>query len=177
MASECSSTKGGRKELENELKKLDIETLTIEHPEVFTVETMMPHLKDISGAVGKNLFMKDKKKKGLWLLTCRHDRPVNLATLAKTVGAPGGLRLADESILKDKLGVAQGCVTPYALFNDESNDVKFLLDSDFITGGHERVFFHPMVNSATTGMSPEDFLKFVKETGHEVVMVNFEEMG
>ena len=34
MASECGSTKGGRKELENELKKLDIETLTIEHPEV-----------------------------------------------------------------------------------------------------------------------------------------------
>ena len=137
------------------------------------METMMPHLKDIQGAVGKNLFMKDKKK-GLWLLSCRHDCPVNLSNLAKKVGAPGGLRLADESILKEKLGVAQGCVTPFALFNDKNNDVKFLLDDDFVTGGHEMVLFHPLVNSATMGMTPEDLMKFLKETGHEPVMVNFD---
>jgi len=44
---------------------------------VFTVEEMMPHLQEVSGAVTKNLFLKDKKKKGLWLVSARHDRQVS----------------------------------------------------------------------------------------------------
>ncbi|XP_022110326.1 prolyl-tRNA synthetase associated domain-containing protein 1-like isoform X2 [Acanthaster planci] len=168
-----SGNHGGREELMAELKRLDIETEIVEHPEVFTVEAMMPHLQDISGVVGKNLFLKDKKK-GLWLLTARHNRVVNLAKLAKTVGAPGGLRLADESVLQEKLGVTQGCVTPFALFNDRGKEVKFLLDRDLTDKGHPRVNFHPMTNVATLGMAPDDFLKFVRETGHEPILVNFD---
>lgn len=37
----------------------------------------MPHLQDVGGAVTKNLFLKDKKKKGLWLVSARHDRQVS----------------------------------------------------------------------------------------------------
>lgn len=37
----------------------------------------MPHLQEVSGAVTKNLFLKDKKKKGLWLVSARHDRQVS----------------------------------------------------------------------------------------------------
>lgn len=44
--------------------------------QVFTVEEMMPHLQEVSGAVTKNLFLKDKKKKSLWLVSTRHDRQV-----------------------------------------------------------------------------------------------------
>ena len=32
---------------------------------------------------------------------------------------------------------------------------------------HERVNFHPLVNSMTTGVSREDLLKFIRSTGHE----------
>lgn len=48
--------------------------------QVFTVEEMMPHLQDVKGAVTKNLFLKDKKKKGLWLVSARHDRQVSSST-------------------------------------------------------------------------------------------------
>lgn len=41
---------------------------------------MMPHLQDVSGAVTKNLFLKDKKKKSLWLVSARHDRQVTPPT-------------------------------------------------------------------------------------------------
>lgn len=155
------------------LEKEGIKTETIEHPEVFTVEAMMGHLKDVSGAVGKNLFLRDKKKK-LWLLTTLHDREVDLKVIAKKVAAPGGLRFADEAILQEKLGVSQGCVTPLALFNDSSGDVKVILDSGFFNGDHERCYFHPMVNSASTGLAPDDFKKFVKATGHEAILIDFE---
>lgn len=40
----------------------------------------MPHLQGVNGAVTKNLFLKDKKKKGLWLVSARHDRQVSSST-------------------------------------------------------------------------------------------------
>lgn len=54
--------------------------------QVFTVEEMMPHLQEVSGAVTKNLFLKDKKKKGLWLVSARHDRQVSCCVLAPLCG-------------------------------------------------------------------------------------------
>ena len=44
----------------------------------------MPHLTHVEGAVSKNLFLKDKKKK-LWLLSAKHDAEVKLADVAKKV--------------------------------------------------------------------------------------------
>ncbi|PIK58118.1 putative prolyl-tRNA synthetase associated domain-containing protein 1-like [Apostichopus japonicus] len=163
---------GNRKELEDFFEKLSINVVTVEHPEVFTVEAMLPYVQQLNGAVSKNLFLKDKKKKGLWLLTARHEITVNLADLAKQVGAPGGFRFADESLLKEALGVGQGCVTPFAVFNDKEQKVKLLVDSDFVNGGHERIYGHPMVNSATIGITPEDLMKFWEATGHKPILVN-----
>ena len=85
---------------------------TTEHPAVFTVEAMMPYVGHLPGADSKNLFLKDKKKKRLWLVTALASREVNLNDLAKKVGASGGFRFADEAIMLEKLGVGQGCVTP-----------------------------------------------------------------
>ena len=145
----------------------------IEHPEVFTVETMMPYLKDVNGAVSKNLFLKDKKK-GLYLLSAIHDRNVNLNDISKQIKAPGGgLRFASEEVLYETLGVKQGCVTAYALINDTDQKVKFLADNDLTNGNHPKVFFHPLVNSASTGISCNDFKKFVKLTGHTITPVTF----
>ncbi|XP_041459886.1 putative prolyl-tRNA synthetase associated domain-containing protein 1 [Lytechinus variegatus] len=179
MASEdnqaTASTNGGREELIALFDRLGIAHETTEHPEVFTVEAMMPHIQHLTGAFCKNLFLKDKKKK-LYLLTAHHDRPIQLNAVSKKVGASGGLRLADESILKEKLGVTQGCVTPYAIFNDTAGDVKFILDSDVVNGGHEKLFGHPMVNTASTAISPADLMKFAKEMGHEPILLDFSDM-
>lgn len=117
----------------------------------------MPHLQDLSGAVTKNLFLKDKKKKGLWLVSVRHDRPVNLNDLAKKLGlGSGNLRFAEEAAMLEKLKVGQGCATALALFCDKDQSVKVVLDSDLVNGGHERVYFHPMTNAGSMGLKPED---------------------
>ncbi len=143
---------------------------SIEHPEVFTVEAMMPYLKDVQGVVSKNLFLKDKKK-GLYLLSARHDSNVNLNELSKQIKAPGGgLRFASEEILYEVLGVKQGCVTAFALINDTAQKVKFLVDANMLAS--QKVVFHPLVNTASTGISCKDFEKFVKLTGHTIIQVN-----
>ncbi|XP_010868136.2 prolyl-tRNA synthetase associated domain-containing protein 1 isoform X1 [Esox lucius] len=164
-----------RCELEKYLESLNIQTVCVDHPPVFTVEEMMPHLQGLSGAVTKNLFLKDKKKKGLWLVSVRHDRVVNLNDLAKKLGlGSGNLRFAEEAAMVDKLKVSQGCATALALFCDKDNMVNVVLDSDLVNGGHELVYFHPMTNAATMGLKPDDLIKFLKETGHEPVLQCFD---
>lgn len=163
---------GGRDELMKYLKGLDIVPELIEHPEVFTVEAMMPYLEKCNGVVSKNLFLKDKKK-GLWLVSVEAERTVSLSEIAKKVGAPGGLRFADEAIMIERLGVAQGCCTALALFNDHEKKVKFVLDSAFLNGEHENVYFHPMVNTQTVGLKKDDFKKFLSATGHNPVLIEF----
>ncbi|XP_016358931.1 prolyl-tRNA synthetase associated domain-containing protein 1 isoform X2 [Sinocyclocheilus anshuiensis] len=164
-----------RNRLEELLKRLDIDTICVDHPEVFTVEEMMPHVAHLSGAVTKNLFLKDKKKKSLWLLSVRHDRQLNLSDVAKRLGlGSGNLRLADESLMLEKLKVGQGCATALALFCDTDRSVRMVLDRDLTHGGHQRVYFHPMTNSATMGLKPDDLLRFLQETGHEPVVLSFD---
>lgn len=147
-----------------------IEFDSIDHPEVFTVEAMMPYLQNITGAISKNLFLKDKKG-NLYLLSALHDKAVNLTDIGKKIKAPGGLRFASEDILFEALGVKQGHVTAYSLINDKEKKVKFLVDDDIINGKFERVYFHPLINTATTGISRDDFKRFVTLTGHDITSV------
>ena len=88
---------GGRKELMDYLENLGITSETVEHPAVFTVEAMMPYVGHLPGAHSKNLFLKDKKKKRLWLFTALATREINLGDLAKKVGASGGFRFCGRS--------------------------------------------------------------------------------
>ncbi|XP_059696544.1 prolyl-tRNA synthetase associated domain-containing protein 1-like [Haemorhous mexicanus] len=164
-----------REALERRLRDLGIATVTAEHPQVFTVEEMMPHVQHMKGGHSKNLFLKDKKKKGFWLVTVLHNRQVNLNELGKKLGVgSGNLRFADENAMLEKLRVGQGCATPLALFCDQG-DVRLVLDAALLQGGHEKVYFHPMTNSATMGLSPDDFLKFVRSTGHDPIIIHFDE--
>ena len=150
-------------------KKNSIPYVNVEHPEVFTVEAMMPYLSEVKGAISKNLFLKDKKGK-LFLLSVLHDRTVNLSDLAKKLKL-SGLRFASEDLLFETLGVRQGHVTAYALINDKEGKVEFLIDKEMLS--HEYVNFHPLVNTATTRISVKDFQKFVDATGHKITVVDF----
>ncbi|TDG95861.1 hypothetical protein EPR50_G00244500 [Perca flavescens] len=163
-----------RAELEKYLHTLNIQTTCVEHPPVFTVEEMMPHLQEVTGAVTKNLFLKDKKKKSLFLVSARHDHQVNLNDLAKNLGVgSGNLRFADEAAMLEKLKVGQGCATALALLFDVERGVRAVLDRDLLEGDHERVYFHPMTNRATVGLRPDDLLRFLRETGHEPILQDF----
>ena len=105
------------------------------------------------------------------MLSALHDKAVNLTDIGKKIKAPGGLRFASEDILFEVLGVKQGHVTAYSLINDKEKKVKFLIDDDIINGQFERVYFHPLINTATTGITREDFKRFVTLTGHEITSV------
>lgn len=70
--------------------------------------------------------------------------------------------------------VGQGCATALSVLFDKDQSVKLVLDQDLLNGGHDMVFFHPMTNSASMGLRPDDLLRFLRETGHEPVLESFE---
>jgi Ala-tRNA(Pro) deacylase len=48
-----------------------------------------------------------------------------------------------------------------------------ILDANLME--HERLNFHPLVNTATTAVSREDLVRFLKATGHEPQVIRLPE--
>jgi Ala-tRNA(Pro) deacylase len=154
------------------LGALGIATETVEHQPVFTVAESRPLKARIPGAHSKNLFVKDKKGR-LFLITAKHETAIDLKRVHAAIGASGRLSFGSAEQLREVLGVEPGSVTPFAVVNDRAGQVTMILDAALME--HERVNFHPLVNSMTTGVSREDLIRFLKATGHEPSVVRLPE--
>jgi len=148
--------------------RLGIDTETVEHPPVFTVDEAKKLRGALPGAHSKNLFLKDKKQK-LWLVVTEEDRDVDLKALRKTIGA-AQLSFGKPDLLAEVLGLEPGSVTPFGVINDSKGRVSVVLDRDLLEA--EPLNFHPLVNTATTRISTEGLLAFLRETGHEPLIVD-----
>ncbi len=159
-------------QLLDHLRDLGIAAETVEHPAVFTVAESRPIKARIPGAHSKNLFVKDKKGR-LFLITARDETPIDLKRAHEAFGASGRLSFGSAEQLRELLGIAPGSVTPFAVVNDRAGRVTVVLDANLME--HERVNFHPLVNSMTTGVSREGLLRFLRATGHEPAIVRLPE--
>jgi Ala-tRNA(Pro) deacylase len=71
------------------------------------------------------------------------------------------------------LGVLPGAVTPLAVINDTEARVAICLDRTLLLGG--KIHCHPLVNTMTTGLQPEDLIRFLKSIGHEPRLIDIPE--
>jgi Ala-tRNA(Pro) deacylase len=143
-------------------KRLGIETKTVEHFAVYTVEEAKAVRGELPGAHSKNLFLKDKKGR-FWLIVALEDRAIDLKTLRKAIGA-AQLSFGKPEALADKLGVEPGSVTPFSVINDSEQAVTVVLDREMLA--LEPLNFHPLVNTATTQISADGLLTFLRDCGH-----------
>ena len=171
---EKAFTVASRADVEAKLTELSIPFTTAEHPPVMTIAEMLPHVEHMTGTTMKNLFVRDKKKGNVYLVTALHDTSTSYAEIAKKVGtAKANIREADESILYERLGSKRGAVNFFALANDTDNQVGFYLDSRVLET--EKILAHPMENTATTELKSSDLVEFLKHYGREPTVVNFAE--
>jgi len=144
------------------LDELGIETVTHAHVPVFTVE----QAKAVRGAgeVGlhtKNLFVRDKSGRRMWLVTVPEDQPVDLAELGARLGAK--LSFGSPERLRANLGVEPGSVTPLAVVNDPGN-VTLVLDRALADA--DAVWCHPLTNDRSIRLSGPELVRFAASTGH-----------
>lgn len=161
-------TSATRDKLMARLAALGIETTTVDHPPMFTVEESQALRGELPGAHSKNLFLKCKKGQ-LWLVVAQEDAEINLKRLHAKIGS-GRLSFGRAELLEETLGVKPGSVTPFALINDASQRIKVVLDE--ILMQNEILNFHPLENTATTTISSRDLLAFIRDCGHEPALLD-----
>jgi len=151
------------------LEELGIETTTVSHPPLYTVEQSQALRGQIAGAHTKNLFLRDRKDVH-FLVTVEEQAEVDLKRIHTLIGASGRVSFGKPEKLMEYLGVVPGAVTAFGLINDKAGDVRFVLDAALAEA--EIVNAHPLTNEATTSIASADLLRFVKATGHEPLILN-----
>ncbi|MFF2382533.1 prolyl-tRNA synthetase associated domain-containing protein [Streptomyces sp. NPDC058108] len=145
------------------LDDLGIPWKSARHAPVFTVEQARSLQTRLDGAGTKNLFLRDRRKRFV-LLVADEDTAVDLKTLASEWNV-GRLSLARPEDLVDVLGVPPGTVTPFAVMNAAPGALRVVVDARLTE--HRSLLVHPLRNDATTAVSPEGLLLFLRACGHE----------
>jgi Ala-tRNA(Pro) deacylase len=155
------------------LASLGVETATVDHPAVFRVGEGEEIKAKIPGAHTKNLFLKDAKGQ-LWLISAADRTAIDLKRLHHVIGS-ARLSFGSAELMEEALGVTPGSVTAFALINDTDHRVRFVLDR--VLAEAERVNFHPLTNTATTGIDQAGLRTFLSAVGVTPMIVDFSEMA
>jgi len=155
------------------LNELGIESHTIDHAPVFTVEESKDLRGQLPGGHVKNLFLRNRKEE-MWLVTVEETKRVDLKALGeKLTGATGGaakLSFGSADRLMKHLGVIPGAVTPFAVINDKERLVRMVLDRDLLE--YDVVHAHPLVNFKATALKSNDLLRFLEAEGHKPEVID-----
>lgn len=155
------------------LAEREIPHRTVEHPAVFRVGEGLDVKAELPGAHTKNLFLKDKKGR-LWLVSARQDTAVDLKRLHRVIGSDR-LSFGSAELMVETLGVTPGSVTAFGLINDAARRVTFVLDRRLAEAG--TVNFHPLANTATTGIDQAGFRAFLAALGVTPLVVDFDDLS
>lgn len=143
------------------LDKRGIKYERFDHQAIFTVEEgegiTFPHPE----AGTKNLFVRDDRKYGYYLITVRESKRVDLKRFASANGLRR-LSFAGEEELMRYLSVKPGSVTPLGLLSEGAGAVRFFLDSE-LRGS--LVGMHPCENTATLYLSDADLFSLLGDAG------------
>ena len=154
------------------LDSLGVPHATHEHPAVFRVGEGEDIKAAIPGAHTKNLFLKDAKGQ-LWLVSAQDRTVIDLKRLHTVIGS-ARLSFGSAELMEEVLGVTPGSVTAFALVNDPDHRTRFVMDRNLADAG--RVNFHPLTNTATTGVNQAGFRKFLAAVGVTPMIVDFAAM-
>jgi Ala-tRNA(Pro) deacylase len=146
------------------LDRLAIAHTTVNHLPLFTVEESQALRGKIPGGHTKNLFLRDKKG-SYFLVVALEDATIDLKGLHRLLGATGRFSFGSADAMRSMLGVEPGSVTPFSAMNDTERQVTVVLDTAMME--RDRLNFHPLINTMTTGIARGDLLKFLRATGHE----------
>lgn len=161
-----------RTDLHARLEALGIETTTLEHPAVYTVEESAAIKAALPGAHSKNLFVKDKKGR-VFLVSAEANSVIDLKSISEKIGGSGRVTFGKPELLLELTGLVPGSVTPFGVVNDAENRITVVLDAVMMES--EILNFHPLENTATMSIRREDLLKFLESEKHTPIIAMISE--
>ena len=159
-----------KEEIYELLKSKNIEFECFEHPAVLGMEDF--ETLDIPNReiIGRNLFVRDQKKKFYYLITVKDDKKVDLREFADEYWT-GKLSFASSEDLEKIMSLVPGSVSPLGALNDKDLKVTLYIDKDFLKD--DKIGVHPCDNTATKWLKESELIKLVEEHGNEVNAVKF----
>ena len=156
------------KNLFDQFAVLGIQTTTVRHSPMFTVEDGKKLLVDVPGGHCKTLFLKGKTG-DLWLVVMLGHIRLDINMLQKKLGS-SRLSFAKPDLMREVLGVEPGAVTPLALLNKSARNIEVVLDKKMMR--EKLLNYHPLRNDATTTITAPDLLKFIYAMEHTPIILD-----
>ena len=147
----------------------NIEYILHEHHAVYTCKEAEKYCRDIPGIACKNLLLRNKKGTRHFLVILPAEKQTDLKKFAEIVGE-SRISFAGTEVLKEKLGVVSGAVSPFGLINNVDNTIELYIDRDVYDA--DIVGFHPNINTATLELSKEMLYKFLQAIGHKINIID-----
>lgn len=138
-----------------------------EHPPLRTVEDAKAFRGELDGTHVKNLYLRDRKKRN-YLVVAQEDRDIDLKALPDKIGSDR-LSFGSADRLFEFLGVRPGAVSPFTLINDSDHQVTLALDASLLEA--DMLFFHPLVNDLTLGVTADGLQRFLALSGHDPLVI------
>ena len=139
-----------------------------EHPPIASAVGTEELWPQIDGIQTKNLFLTNAKRTRFYLVVLDHVKRADLRLVSEQIG-DGRLSFGSPERLMTHLNVAPGSVSALGLIHDTANAVTVYLDEALKAAA--RISFHPNINTVTLVLSFADFLRFLRETGHEPAFI------
>ena len=140
-----------------------------EHKAVYNMAELAEVVLPYPEADAKNLFVRDDKKRGYYLITVKGDKRVDLKAFRRQNGTRP-LSFASAEDLMARLGLIPGAVSPFGLLNDAEHSVTFCLDREFLDAPG-RIGVHPNDNTATVWLAAADLLSILQAHGSPTRLV------
>lgn len=147
---------------------LGIQTTTVRHSPMFTVEDGEKLLVDVPGGHCKTLFLKNKNGNH-WLVVMLGNIRLDMKMLQKKLGS-SRLSFAKPDLMREVLGVEPGAVSPFTLLNASARNIKVVLDKKMMR--EKLLNYHPLRNDATTTITASDLLKFIYAMEHKPIILD-----
>lgn len=123
-------------------------------------------------ADGKNLFVRDDKKRNYYLITAKGNKRVDLKEF-KNKNNTRSLSFASKQDLMDIMKLMPGSVTPLGLLNDNERKVQFYIDKEFMEDSC-LIGVHPNDNTATVWLKTDDLIAVIEGHGNQVYVIDIE---
>ena len=147
------------KQIEDYLKKNEIEYVLHKHKAVFTCAEAEIHCKNVPGEDSKNLFLKDKKGRNFFLVVLRAKKRLQMDVLAEKLNL-NLIKFANNKDLLAILRLKPGSVSVLGLINDKERKTKLIIDQTIWDA--DIVSFHPNINTESLEFKKEEFHKLAK---------------
>ena len=158
-----------KQEVYDYLKEKNIWHEITEHRAVYNMDELSQVDIPYPEANGKNLFLRDDKKRNYYIITVKGDKRVDLKEFRKKNNTRP-LSFASEDDLMNIMNLIPGSVTPLGVLNNKGTKIKLFIDEDFVKSPG-LIGIHPNDNTATVWLKTEDLIDIIKEHGNQVNLV------